>query len=96
MQHVICSAVLTEGETTPEDSVDDGDLLEFCPLHGKEDLNDLKIPANLEPEQQEELKDVIQEYPHVFTDMPGKTNLIEHQIQLTSDEPVRSRPYEVP
>ena len=36
------------------------------------------------------------QYKDVFTDKPGSTNLIEHEIKLTSDHPVRSNPYVVP
>ena len=36
------------------------------------------------------------QYKYVFTDKPGSTNLIEHEIKLISDHPVRSNPYVVP
>ena len=32
----------------------------------------------------------------MFTEAPGTTDLVQHHIKLTSDEPVRSRPYPVP
>ena len=32
----------------------------------------------------------------LFTEAPGTTDLVQHHIKLTSDEPVRSRPYPVP
>lgn len=32
----------------------------------------------------------------VFTDIPGTCDLVEHHINLTSDVPVRSKPYPFP
>ena len=32
----------------------------------------------------------------MFTEAPGTTDLVQRHIKLTSDEPVRSRPYPVP
>ena len=33
---------------------------------------------------------------YVFTDMPGKTDVIQHQIKLTDDMPIRYKPYPLP
>ena len=38
----------------------------------------------------------MREFSDVLTDVPGDTDIIEHDIKLTSDTPVRSRPYLVP
>ena len=32
----------------------------------------------------------------MFTDMPGETDVIQHQIKLTDDTPVRCKPYPLP
>ena len=29
----------------------------------------------------------------MFTDMPGETDMIQHQIRLTDDVPIRCKPY---
>ena len=39
------------------------------------------------------LKDLVRRYPDVFTDMPGETDVIQHQIRLTDDTPIRYKPY---
>ena len=39
---------------------------------------------------------VLGKYNDVFTDLPGKTNLIEHRVELTENEPIRSKPYPLP
>ena len=35
-------------------------------------------------------------YLYFFTDIPGNANVIEHEIKLTSDEPMRWKPYVIP
>ena len=32
----------------------------------------------------------------MFTDMPGETDVIQHQIKLTDDTPIRCKPYPLP
>ena len=36
------------------------------------------------------------EFQQVFTDLPGKTDVIQHRISLTTTEPIRTKPYAVP
>ena len=40
--------------------------------------------------------DTLVRYTEVFSDIPGKTDMIEHKIELTGNNPVRSRPYPLP
>ena len=35
-------------------------------------------------------------FPIFFSENPGNTNLVEHKIDLISEEPVRVKPYPVP
>jgi len=48
-------------------------------------MNDISIGGKLTAEQQTKLKDVINKFPDMFTDTPGKTDLIQHEIELTDD-----------
>ena len=43
-----------------------------------------------------EMKDILKDFPDVFTDIPGKTNLVECDITLTSQEPVKVKQYPMP
>ncbi|KAK7116867.1 hypothetical protein V1264_002473 [Littorina saxatilis] len=36
------------------------------------------------------------DFTHRFSDVPGSTSLVEHEVHLTSDVPVRSKPYPIP
>ena len=53
----------------------------------------MKLGDELPEDQQRVLKDLVQRYPDVFTDMPGETDVIQHQIRLTDDTPIRCKPY---
>ena len=85
------------------DIIDDGDeteILRDIPEIGcfspKESWRDVKFGENLDENKKAELMFLLGQYKDVFTDKPGSTNLIEHEIKLTSDHPVRSNPYVVP
>ena len=52
--------------------------------------------ANFTHEQKKELSELLKQYSEIFTDIPGKTNIIEHEIKLTNDKPVKMQPYPVP
>ncbi|KAK3770815.1 hypothetical protein RRG08_036416 [Elysia crispata] len=58
-------------------------------------LSDLGIAAT-GTTRSTQLRKVLKEFSDVFTDVPGQTHLIEHDIQLTSTDPIRKRPYPVP
>ncbi|GFW69047.1 retrovirus-related Pol polyprotein from transposon 297 [Trichonephila clavipes] len=39
------------------------------------------------------LRELLNKYSKCFSNNPGLTNLVEHEIQLVSDQPVRTKPY---
>ena len=87
---VDCAAKVDEAE---EEEVD---LLELGGYVAKESIEDVKTGPNLTDEQRTEFKDLANQFTNLFTEAPGTTDLVQHHIKLTSDEPVRSRPYPVP
>ena len=50
----------------------------------------------LSREQQNEITRVLGKREEVFTDIPGKTSMIEHRVHLVDDRPIRYRPYALP
>ena len=38
----------------------------------------------------------MEEYADIFSDQPGRTDLVKHEIKVTSDVPVQSRTYPTP
>ncbi|XP_072048962.1 LOW QUALITY PROTEIN: uncharacterized protein [Amphiura filiformis] len=71
-------------------------LLYLPPLEAKETVNDVQVNSNLDNSQKYEVKRILGDYKDVLTDIPGKTNLGEHKINLTDNEPVRKKPYPIP
>ena len=39
---------------------------------------------------------ILDSYKGVFTDVPGKSNLIEYRIILNNEDPIKSKPYPLP
>lgn len=50
---------------------------------------------NLTPKQKERLQGLVREFQEALSDKPGRTHLVVHNIELTNDIPVTSRPYRV-
>ena len=78
------------------DSIESIDFLEIGGYVAKESVNDVAIGDNLSHEQRAEFMDLANEFQSLFTEAPGTTSSAQHHIKLTSDQPVRSRPYPVP
>ena len=72
------------------------DFLEIGGYVAKESVNDVAIGDNLSHEQRVEFLDLANEFQSLFTQGPGTTSLAQHHIKLTSNQPVRSRPYPIP
>ena len=47
----------------------------------------------MSPEQEEQLQEMLNKYAMVISDIPGKTTMIVHDIQLTSEIPINLHPY---
>ena len=84
---------------TEEDSdgiISDEDLLKMPTTGGDETYKDVQYGSTLTPEQKVEAQRLVAEFHDIFTNVPGTTFLGEHKIELTSDEPIRLRPYPLP
>ncbi len=53
-------------------------------------------PINLSPSQKSELASTLKSFPAVFTDIPGRTPLVEHSISVTNSTPIWSPSYSIP
>ena len=85
-----------ESEVDEVDPVERIDFLEIGGYVAKESVNDVAIGDNFSHEQRAEFMDLTNEFQSLFTKAPGTISLAQHHIKLTSDQPVRSRPYPVP
>ncbi|BFZ02581.1 hypothetical protein BsWGS_05620 [Bradybaena similaris] len=83
----------------PDDTYSEQDLpntIIFPTLIQKETIKDIKISNHLSNQEKKKVTQVLDRYQSVFSDIPGKTTSIQHKIVLTSDTPVRSKPYPIP
>ncbi|PIK47157.1 hypothetical protein BSL78_15967 [Apostichopus japonicus] len=63
------------------------------PLESTEGCIDANICDRLDKGEQKRLKTVLSNFEDVLIGLPGSTNLIEHTIPVTTDDPIRSKPY---
>ncbi|XP_070545582.1 uncharacterized protein [Ptychodera flava] len=96
VMHCVASAVIDSDEPDDTTSWLKSELVETLPTHSTESVADVHISPDLDETQQNEMKCLITEFADVLTDLPGHCNIGEHDIKLTSAEPVRSKPYPLP
>ena len=77
---------------------DDDDALPLESLNrkAKETHIDVHVSETLTWKQSTQLRAVLSEFSDVFSDIPGCTNLINHEIKLENQKPTRVKPYPVP
>ena len=61
-----------------------------------ETYKDVSISNELTSEQFREAESLVEQYPDVLTSLPGRTDIIRHNIKLLTTEPVRSKGYPIP
>ena len=78
----------------------DGELedtsLSFPEMTQTETISDVNINPELSQAHTEQVITLLEEYSDIFSDVPGCTSLGEHKIELTTNEPIRVRPYPMP
>ena len=89
----VCTGIIGGNEDL---SVNDEEMMELANCHQKETVKDVKLGIERTKIQQKEMMDTLVRYTEVFSNIPGKTDMIEHKIELTDNNPVRSRPYPLP
>ncbi|GFV79396.1 retrovirus-related Pol polyprotein from transposon 297 [Trichonephila clavipes] len=52
-----------------------------------------ELNKHLHDKQMDLLRELLNKYSKCFSNNPGLTNLVEHEIWLVSDQPVRTKPY---
>ena len=77
-------------------SVNNDEMTELASCHHKETVKDVKLGIELTKTHQEEMMNTLARHTKVFSDIPGKTNMIEHKIEFSDNNAVKSRPYPLP
>ena len=88
--HCLTTVELGVGEVEVEH-----DEMSF-PLEASQTYRDISICPELSEGQVSELNNLVEEFSDIFTDIPGRTDLGSHDVELTSTEPVRSENYPIP
>ena len=73
-----------------------GEDITVAPLHETENYKEVVINPNLGEKHRQQLLGLVEEFKEIFTDRPGTSVNCEHSIALTSQDPVKQRPYSVP
>ena len=97
--HCLLSAEASMPLSEDDDEESDEYSLEDCTFPSNKEIEtyrDVSIPDQLTDEQKKEVKELLAKYPDVLTSIPGKTELLEHDIKLSTAEPVRSKGYPLP
>lgn len=83
--------------TEPDEMLSDNDpLLNIVPLKATETVDDVKVNDGLSTEQKQEVRKLLDEFSDVLSDLPGRTDVVQHEINLTTEDPIRNKTYQVP
>lgn len=74
----VMAAVVEEEEEKPEP-------LNLPGLYRKETWRQVHICGNLTDEQQNEVRTLLEEYDEIWSDVPGRTCMLEHKITLIQE-----------
>ena len=77
------ACVLEDDVEVEQSAVNDAALLSTYNLKQKETFEDVVMNEELDEEKKTEVKELLKEYKQIFSDVPTKTNLIEHKVELT-------------
>ena len=91
-----CVGQVAEKEEDTESEVRLGNDQQPIKLQNSRILNDLDTKlSHLPSVQRKELAEVISQNREVFPDVPSKTNLIEHDVDVGDSAPIKQHPYRV-
>ncbi|KAK3796180.1 hypothetical protein RRG08_020328 [Elysia crispata] len=79
-----------------DDDVDLEANIEFLRITQKEFPLDVMLDEKLSPNQQNEKRLLLQGFPYPLSDLPRRTQRIEHTIRLVDDTPFRIKQYPLP
>ena len=96
MAAVACVIEDNDVEEDKDATIKDVELLPLYNVQQEEPVDDVDINADLSKQQTVEIKQLLTEYRHIFSDVPTVTRLVEHKVELTQTEPVRCKAYPTP
>ena len=86
-----------EGEFDIPEWEDDGQIVDnLYPLEAPEEVDIEDCGSDLSLEHKKQLHRVMRYFVGIFRNIPGRTSVIEHQMQIGDAAPVRQKAYRVP
>ena len=70
--------------------------LNDLPGHEGDTCKEVHLNEELTLPRANRLRALMEENGTIFTDAPGSTELVEHEIKLTTSQPIRVKPYPIP
>ena len=65
-------------------------------LPARRDIPEVPVGDNLSPSQKQDLEEVILQHQDIFSEVPGRTTVAQHNIRMSPGITVRVPPYWVP
>ena len=90
-----CSAIQVIDDSDGENG-DSVVGISFPSLEQTEGVNDVKFGEGIDDSRRAEIDALIHEFEDVLTDLPGRTDIINHTVELNTQTHIRSRAYQVP
>ena len=70
--------------------------LQFPEVKQSEFPDNVRINPALSAERHKQMQSVLQEYSTTLSDLPGRTDVVEHVIRVTEEKPFRIKQYDLP
>ena len=90
---VLGNSVYCDSDRVPDEFTT---TIPFPNLLQTESRVDINISDSLKAEQSKQVSQLLERFSGILTDVPLKTNVLQCEIHLTTDDPVTSKPYPVP
>ena len=88
-------SIVTECDMKEEDNESFSTIV-LPPLVATKNANDVGINTELDASQIADARSVLCDFNEIFSDLPGCTDTVEHEIELLNDKPVKMKPYALP
>ena len=79
-----------------ENQVSDNDEMLTPNVKRKESVSEVMYAPRLTAQEKDQVGKLLKSFEDVLTDIPGRTSLVEHKIQVTTEVPIRQRQYPIP
>ena len=77
-------------------STDEQGEISIMPSVQAKGPSDVDISTDLPQDQKDQVRDILNSFPDVLTDLPCYTNILQHDIKLSTDIPVRMKSRPIP